>query len=306
MKNYEYIAKRFWSLEQKPVEEDQREALFMDDVIQKAHLDREIESRLDGVSTVFDGGAGTGRFSIGLAERGFHVTHFDISQPMLEMAKKRAETRNVSANMEFVQGGLTDLSRFGDSQFDLVLSFDAPISYTYPNHREVIRELVRIAAKAVVISVSCRFGYAAYCFNPIQKASFIVAPEPFSQNAIRENLARWEPNWDEIAEVMTHGLQAAPEDIQRAYEAGSSPWPVNYLFTPEELATALEGNGVSDVRLSGPGALARTMPREILHKLLFSEHRSRFLDFCHHFDGLPSVLGLAKDNLVASGAIKRA
>jgi hypothetical protein len=43
--------------------------LFLDDVIQKAHLEREIASRLSGVRTILDAGAGTGRFSIPLGAK---------------------------------------------------------------------------------------------------------------------------------------------------------------------------------------------------------------------------------------------
>ena len=37
----EDISRRFWNQAQKGDEEDRREQLFMDDIIQKAHLDRE-------------------------------------------------------------------------------------------------------------------------------------------------------------------------------------------------------------------------------------------------------------------------
>jgi hypothetical protein len=58
MTNPEDIAERFWSLAQKPAEEARREQVFLDDVIHKAHLEREIEGRLAGVKTVLDVGAG--------------------------------------------------------------------------------------------------------------------------------------------------------------------------------------------------------------------------------------------------------
>ena len=67
---------------QKADEEADREKLFIDDIIQKAHLEREILGHLEGVETVFDGGAGYGRFSILLARRGLRVTHFDLSRPI--------------------------------------------------------------------------------------------------------------------------------------------------------------------------------------------------------------------------------
>ena len=65
----EDICERFWSLPCKSGEEARRERLFLDDVIQKAHLEREIASRLSGVRTILDAGAGTGRFSIPLGAK---------------------------------------------------------------------------------------------------------------------------------------------------------------------------------------------------------------------------------------------
>jgi hypothetical protein len=44
----EDICERFWNLPSKPGEEARRERLFLDDVIQKARLDREIASRRRG------------------------------------------------------------------------------------------------------------------------------------------------------------------------------------------------------------------------------------------------------------------
>ena len=49
--------------------------------------------------------------------------------------------------------------------------------------------------------------------------------------------------------------------------------------------------------------MSRSIPNEILKKLVTTEqHRETFLDICYRFDSNPSVCGLAKDNLVASGA----
>jgi len=47
MVNPEDIAERFWSLAQKPSEEARREQLFLDEVIRKAHCEREIGARLE-------------------------------------------------------------------------------------------------------------------------------------------------------------------------------------------------------------------------------------------------------------------
>ena len=141
------ISERMWNLPDKGELEAERENTFIDDIVQKAHIEKELLLNLDGIETAFDGGAGCGRFSILLAKHGVKVTHFDISQPMIDKAKEIAEKEGVSGNITFVRGALEDLSAYADHSFDLVMSFDSPISYTYPNQEKVIGELVRIAKK---------------------------------------------------------------------------------------------------------------------------------------------------------------
>ncbi len=68
-----------------------------------------------------------------------------------------------------------------------LMSFDAPISYTWPHQETVIGELVRIAGKKVMFSVSSRLGYLPYLANPIQKNQFILdshCPDPWVQQLI--------------------------------------------------------------------------------------------------------------------------
>ena len=112
---------------------------------------------------------GCGRFSILLAKKGCAVTHFDISQPMIDKAKELAAKEGVLDKITFVNGALEDLKGFNDKTFHMVISFDSPISYTYPNQKQVIGELVRICRKRIMLSVSSRLGYLPYLANPIQK-----------------------------------------------------------------------------------------------------------------------------------------
>jgi len=110
--NPEDIAERFWSLAQKPSEEARREQLFLDDVIHKAHLEREIGARLEGVETALDVGAGTGRFSLWLAARGVRVTHVDVSAGMIERAHRDAVKAGLAERMAFRQGRLADIGGY--------------------------------------------------------------------------------------------------------------------------------------------------------------------------------------------------
>jgi SAM-dependent methyltransferase len=306
MSDSEDICERFWNLPSKPGEEARRERLFLDDVIQKAHLEREIASRLGGARTILDAGAGTGRFSIPLARQGFHVTHLDISQGMIDTARQLAQDAGVLDRMCFERGRVGDLTQYEDGTFDLVICCDAPISYTYPDHVRTIAELTRVAAQALVISVSSRLGYVSYAFNPLQKQQYFADPASEAPDVQRylgqTDLSSFVPDLDSVWRALTSGILGDRERVEREYAAGRAPWPHNYLFMPDELLEILVRNGVLDVRLSGPGALARSIPNDVLRMLLLNDdYRGRFLDLCYEFDSNPAVCGLGKDNLAASG-----
>ena len=116
------ISERMWNQPDKGELEAERENTFIDDIVQKAHIEKELLSNLDGIETVFDGGAGCGRFSILLAKQGLRVTHFDISRPMIDKARELVEKERVLDRITFVQGALEDLSAYADKSFDLVIS----------------------------------------------------------------------------------------------------------------------------------------------------------------------------------------
>ena len=304
------ISERQWNLPDKGELESRREATFMDDIIQKAHIERRLLENLDGIETVFDGGAGSGRFSILLARRGLKVTHFDISEPMIEKARELAAEAGVLDRITFVKGALEDLSAFPDRAFDLVLSVDAPVSYTYPNQGRVIEELVRIAQKRILLSVSSRLGSLPYLANPIQKSQFILNeddPDPFVRWCVenRDQLVEdFRFDRDTLDRAMETGLLGGEAEI-RAYEAGEAPWCITYTFLPDELKGLLESNGVRNVQLAGPGAFGRTLPREILRRIMEDpKQRASFLDFCYRYDSNPYVCGMGKDNLLAIGEIE--
>ena len=303
------ISERQWNLPDKGELESRREATYIDDIIQKDHIQRKLLENLDGVRTVFDGGAGSGRFSILLAKQGCRVTHFDISQPMIDKAKELAEREGVLDRITFVKGALEDLSAFRDREFDLVMSFDAPVSYTYPNQEKVIGELVRIAGKKILLSVSSRLGSLPYLANPVQKNQFILdeqADDPFVRWCVanRQKMIDGFVFHKEAAEkLLSGGLMGGEEEIAQ-YEQGGAPWCITYTFLPDELRSILAGYGVKDIRLSGPGAYGRTIPREILVRIMNDpEQKLDFLDFCYEYDSNPYVCGMGKDNLLAVGTL---
>lgn len=303
------ISERLWNLPDKGELESHREETFIDDMIQKSHIEKELFSHLDGIKTVFDGGAGCGRFSILLAKHGCEVTHFDISQPMIDKAKELARKEGVLDKITFVKGALEDLGGYKNKSFDMVISFDAPISYTYPNQEHVISELVRICRKRIMISVSGRLGYLPYLANPIQKNQFLLdenCGDPFVKWCVENKTKAVEAfrfNKDAVRKLWAEGLMGGDDEIAE-YEKGGAPWCITYTFMPDELENILKQLEVKNIKLAGPGAYARTIPNELLVKIMNDpKQRSDFLDFCYCYDSNPFVCGMGKDNLFAQGCI---
>ena len=71
---------------------------------------------------------------------------------------------------------------------------------------------------------------------------------------------------------------------------------------PDELESILAGYGVRNIRLSGPRAYGRTIPREILVKIMKDpKQKADFLDVCYRYDSSRFICGMGKDNLLAVG-----
>jgi 2-polyprenyl-3-methyl-5-hydroxy-6-metoxy-1,4-benzoquinol methylase len=93
---------------------------------------------------VLDIGGGPGRYSIWLAEQGYKVTLADLSPELLAMAKEKAA--EAGADLEgIVEANASDLSRFGDASFDVVLCM-GPLYHLVEesDRRSVVSELFRV------------------------------------------------------------------------------------------------------------------------------------------------------------------
>jgi len=305
------ISERLWNSPDKGELESKREITFIDDIIQKSHIEKTLLEHIDGIKNVFDGGAGSGRFSILLAKLGLKVTHYDISNVMIAKAKELAEKAGVTHNITFVNGALEDLSAYEDKSFDLVISFDAPISYTFPNQETVINELVRICKKKIMLSVTSRLGSLPYYANPIQKNQFILdhnSDDSFVKWCLNNKdsmIDSFQYNKDICEELLTHGIIGNGEYEKEAYDRGETPWVITYSFMPDELKNLLQKYGVNNIVLAGPGAYARTIPNEILTKIMKdTKQKEDFLEFCYKYDSNPYVCGMGKDNLLAYGELQ--
>lgn len=86
-----------------------------------------IQKKLNPLSSshVLDMACGAGRHSIAFAQKGYSVTAVDLSERLINEAKKNAIQANV--NVDFVQADIRDLKL--DQQFDLVVNLFTSFGY---------------------------------------------------------------------------------------------------------------------------------------------------------------------------------
>ena len=174
----------------------------------------------------------------------------------------------------------------------------------------MIGELVRIARKKIMISVSSRLGALPYLANPIQKNQFILdknCTDPFVQwclNTSEQMIENFSFKKENLQKAYDTGLLCDVEETKQAYDRGETPWSISYHFMPQELERILNKYGVKNISMAGPGAFARTIPNELLVKIMNDpSQKTDFLEFCHMYDSNPYVCGMGKDNLFAKGDV---
>ncbi len=90
--------------------------------LERRQVERNLYPSLDSSDCVLEIGAGTGRFSIPLAQQTSQVTALDISSLMLARLKEKAEAENLS-NLQLVEGDYTSIRE--QERYNCVCSFSA-------------------------------------------------------------------------------------------------------------------------------------------------------------------------------------
>lgn len=120
---------------------------------------------------IIDIGAGTGKYSIKLADEGYDVTAVELVKHNLRVIEKN------SNKVKVYQGNATDLSRFKDESFEMVLLF-GPMYHLCTNDEKIkaLNEAKRVCKKNGYILV-------AYFMN-----DYCIIRYGFKENNIKEEI----------------------------------------------------------------------------------------------------------------------
>lgn len=126
----------------------------------------------DRTKKVLDVGAGTGRYSVALAEEGYDVTAVELVKYNLGILKSK------KSSVKAYQGNALKLSRFAEDTFDLTLLF-GPMYHLHTEEEQLkaLSEASRVTKKDGMILV-------AYCMN-----EYSVLTYGFKEGHIKESLA---------------------------------------------------------------------------------------------------------------------
>ena len=122
-----------------------------------------IEKYLSPDAKIIEIGAGTGRYSFALAERGYDVTAVELVPHNIEIMKKKVQSYH---NIKIYEGNACDMSAFESETYDIVLLL-GPMYHLFndKDKHQALNEAIRIAKTNGII-------YASYCNNDTSMYKF--------------------------------------------------------------------------------------------------------------------------------------
>ncbi len=122
---------------------------------------------------ILDIAAGTGRFSLMLAEQGADVVAVDISQAMLDQAEGKRRSIQTAGTLAFLRGDASTLP-FADNSFDAVIAMR--FFHLVDHAARFLKELKRVSAEMVIFDTFNRFSFRSVYNWALPMGSQLVSP----------------------------------------------------------------------------------------------------------------------------------
>ncbi|MBQ4644465.1 MAG: class I SAM-dependent methyltransferase [Clostridia bacterium] len=180
-----------------------------------------IEKYLSPDAKIIEIGAGTGRYSLALAEMGYDVTAVELVPHNIEIMKKKVKPHH---NIKIYEGNACDLSAFKSETYDIVLLLGPMYHlFTEEDKHLALNEAIRVAKTGGVI-------YASYCNNDTSIYKFFYKKR--------------------ILEYLDKGL------IQEDYHTISSPEEIFELYRKSDIDNLMKSHDVTRLHFVGVDMLS--------------------------------------------------
>ena len=193
---------------------------------------------------VLEIGAGAGRFTRELAHITDHITVGDISPVQLELNRHNATTHSFDGAVDrWVECDMCNLSpHFGDHQFDAVVCFGGPLSYTLELRSTALRELSRVTVPGGVILLSVM--------------------------SLLGSIHQWLPEAFGVEPAFNRRILRTGD-----VTAQDSAWSVHrhHLFRASELRELLSTAGLTPVVMSASNSITAAWDKQL--EIVVSDHR---------------------------------
>ncbi|MBQ4572432.1 MAG: class I SAM-dependent methyltransferase [Clostridia bacterium] len=210
-----------------------------------------IEKYLSLDAKIIEIGAGTGRYSLALAEMGYDVTAVELVPHNIEIMKKKVKSHY---NIKIYEGNACDLSAFKSETYDIVLLL-GPMYHLFneEDKHKALSEAIRVAKTGGVI-------YASYCNNDTSIYKFFYKKR--------------------ILEYLDKGL------IQEDYHTISSPEEIFELYRKSDIDNLMKSHNVTRLHFVGVDMLSYIFDDrlDLLTDREFEEYMKFLSNLCERED----------------------
>ena len=210
-----------------------------------------IKKYLTPDAKIIEIGAGTGRYSLALAEMGYDVTAVELVPHNIEIMKKKVKAHH---NIKIYEGNACDMSAFKSEMYDIVLLL-GPMYHLFNDEdkHKALSEAIRIAKTGGVI-------YASYCNNDTSVYKF------FYKNVVLEYLEK--------------GL------IKEDYHTVSSPKEIFELYRKTDIDSLMQRYSVTRLHFVGVDMLSYIFDDKFdnLNEREFEEYMKFLSNICERED----------------------
>lgn len=249
--------------------EDER--LFRDNSgrLEYAMTMKKLLKHLPATGSVLDLGGATGVYAFPLAEMGYQVYLADLSERLVEIARKKKAATSADNLISCNVVNAVDLSRYGDTTFDVVLLF-GPLYHLLDEgeRKQCIKEVYRVLKPGGLVFAS----FIPYLSGSIAIVDrYFFAPDQVGMDNLREVFAS-----GKFINNANHGFQEG------------------YYPTSDEVVSLFEDHGFSTIHISSIRSFAYEkedrlysiqepeMFEEMLRLLEETSERKEIIETCGH------------------------